>query len=325
MEDLKKFLINPKVKTVVLALFLVAIGILTSAAVNDYEKWWKWIVLAVFVAVYITSLVLYAKRETNLNEKIVELTDKVQETKKLFKIFQTSTQGINAMCKISAKQTNMKVHEIEEQGKIFCDNWNFDIASSLVCQQIYDQVICHICENNSYDGIADIEVGYVSLIENKQKKNRRPMTLIKLCGYYHPSRQNPPLYGIKREVILKGKDNKYYHDGALFEKKINTPYILMTKEEIAAETTLFVDRSDCCQYVGVPVFCDTADNNSKMVGLLEIVCHNECYLSNNKEDIKKYIDFYLAPYVSLLLLLFKNDKALRALPKPQVPNAASKK
>ena len=314
MDELVKLLLKPPVKAGVLAIFTIAIGILTSAAVNHYNRWFMWVALIVLVALYIWVLIAYTKKETNLISQINELTSNNAEAQKLFKIFQTSTQGLNAMCKISAKQTNMKIHEIEEQGKIFCDNWNFDIASSLVCQQIYDQVIRHICENNGYNGIADIEVEYVSLVESKQKKNRKPKTLIKLCGFYHPSRQNPSLYGVKRETKQKGKDNKLYHDGMLFEKKKNSTDILMTKEEIAAEFTSLADRNDYCQYIGIPVFCDTVSNGNKMVGLLEIVCHNDCYLADNRDDIKKYVDFYLSPYISLLLLLFKNDKALRAMP-----------
>lgn len=316
MDELKKLLLKPQVKAGILAIFTIGIGILTSAAVNHYDKWFMWAALGLLVLVYIVILIGYTKNETSLIAKISELTNNNTEAQKLFKVFQTSTQGLNAMCKISAKQTNMKIHEIEEQGKIFCDNWNFEIASGLVCKQIYDQVICHIFENNGYNGIADIEVEYVTLVENKPKKNRKPKTLIKLCGFYHPSRQNPSLYGVKRETIQKGKDNKLYHDGMLFEKKKNAVDILMTREEIVAEFTSLADHNDYCQYIGIPVFCDTVSNGNKMVGLLEIVCHNNCYLSNNRDDIKKYVDFYLSPYISLLLLLFKNDKALRAMPNP---------
>ena len=316
MEELKRIVIKPQVKATILAFFTIAIGVLTSAAVNNYTNWIMWASLVTLVAVYILILIAYTKRETNLNTKIDELSNSNVEAQRLFKIFQTSMQGLNAMCKISAKQTNMKIHEIEEQGKIYCDNWNFDIASSLVCEQIYDKVIRHICENNGYTGIADIEVEYVSLVENKQKGNANDKTLIKLCGFYHPSRQNPSLYGVKRLTKQKGKDKKLYHDGMLFEKKKNSIDILMTKEEIAAEFASLGERNDYCQYIGIPIFCDTVTNGNKMVGLLEIVCHNDCYLSNNREDIKKYVDFYLSPYLSLLLLLFKNDKALRAMPNP---------
>lgn len=102
----------------------------------------------------------------------------------------------------------------------------------------------------------------------------------------------------------------------LFEAQSNAVDILMTKEAIITEFGSLSASNDYCQYVGIPVFCDTVGNGNKMIGLLEIVCHNDCYLSNSKEDIKKYVDFYLSPYVSLLLFLFKNDKALRAMPNP---------
>lgn len=316
MNELIKFLLKPYIKAVVLGVFTLAISILTSVVTGASAQWTWWVVLISLCILNIIVLAFYAKGEADVAVQISDLERKNIEEKKLFEVFQHSTQGLTALCKMSAKQTNMKVHEIEEQGKIFCDNWNFDIASGLVCQQIYNQVICHLCDENAYNGIVDIEVGYVTLVENKPKKDRKPRTLIKLCGFYHPSRPNPSLYGKTRESKQKGKDKRIYHDGMLFEAQSNAVDILMTKEEIIVAFGSLSASNDYCQYVGIPVFCDTVGNGNKMIGLLEIVCHNDCYLSNSKEDIKKYVDFYLSPYVSLLLFLFKNDKALRAMPNP---------
>ena len=109
MDELVKLLLKPPVKAGVLAIFTIAIGILTSAAVNHYNKWFMWVALIVLVALYIWVLIAYTKKETNLIVQINDLTSNNAEAQKLFKIFQTSTQGLNAMCKISAKQTNMKM------------------------------------------------------------------------------------------------------------------------------------------------------------------------------------------------------------------------
>lgn len=315
MEELRSILIKPQVKATILALFTIAIGIISSAAVNHYKKIIMWIILVVIIILYFVVLTKYTKKEEDLNKRIQELMHNDAEAEKLFRVFASSIQGINAMCKLSAKQTNLKIHEIEDQGKIYCDNWNFDIASSLVCEQIYNHVITHICDNNGYNSIADVEVGYVSIVEKKTKRKKKQPTLIKLCGFYHPSRQSPSVYRVVRETNKKDRDGKLYHDAVLFEKRRNATDVLMSSEDIVQEFGFLSHNNDYCQYIGIPVFCDTVDNGNKMVGLLEIVCHNKCYLSTKEEDIRKYVDFYLSPYVSLLLLLFKNDKALRAMPK----------
>lgn len=315
MEELKSMLMKPQVKTTILALFTIAIGVMTSIAVNNISVWKWWLFLSITTIAYVVILIKYALLEENINNQLRGKKDKLKEAQQEVKTFQGAFQGINAICKLSAKQTNLKIHEIIEQGKIFCDNWNFEIASSLLCEQIYNHVICNICEEAEDTKNIDVEVAYVSLIENTKRKKKKTTEQIKLCGYYHPSRPSPSIYKKPRSVKQKGEDRKMFHDGKLFLKKKNSISILMTKEEIEHNFGSLSENHDYSQYVGIPVFCDTVAGENRMVGLLEVVCHNNSNISSNEEYIKKCVDFYFATYASVFLLLYKNDKALRATPK----------
>ena len=323
MDELKTILLRPQVKSVILALFTIAIGVLSSIAVNNTTVWYWWVILGVVVIMYVVVLIRYARLEENINSRLHETEEREKAAQRNVETFRGAFQGISAICKLSSKQTNLKIHEIIEQGKIFCDNWNFEIASSLLCEQIYNHVVCHICENTEYTGNVDIEVEYVSLIELSTKKRRKRTDQIKLCGYYHPSRPNPSIYRKIRSVNQKGTDGKPFHDGTLFAEKKNAISILMTKEDVEDKFGSLAVDHDYSQYIGIPVFCDTANGDNKMVGLLEIVCHNNSNISSDEDRIRECIDLYLSTYASVFLLLFKNDKALRATPKHKIGDRAS--
>lgn len=325
MNELKTILIRPQAKSVILALFTIAIGALTGIAVNNIDVWYWWLILGLTIIIYVVVLISYARLEESINSQLHEIKEKLKTAQQNVETFRGAFQGVNAICKLSAKQTNLKIHEIIEQGKIFCDNWNFEIASSLLCEQIYNHVISHICENTEYTGNADIEIEYVSLIEPSIRRKKKRTDQIKLCGYYHPSRPNPSIYRKIRNANQKGKDGKPFHDGSLFVKKKNAISILMTKKDIEGEEGFgsLAKNHDYSQYIGIPVFCDTADGDNKMVGLLEVVCHNNSSISSDEDRIRECIDLYLSTYASVFLLLFKNDKALRATPKHKIGDQAS--
>lgn len=323
LNELKTILIRPQVKGVILALSTTGIGVLSGIAANNIAMWYWWFFLVLTIIIYVVIIIKYAQLEESINSQLDETKERLKTAQQNVETFRDAFQGINAICKLSSKQTNLKIHEIIEQGKIFCDNWNFEIASSLLCEQIYNHVIYHICENTEYTGNADIEIEYVSLIEPLKKKKKKGNDQIKLCGYYHPSRPNPSIYRKIRNVNQKGKDGKPFHDGSLFLKKKNAISILMTKKDIEEGFGSLANNHDYSQYIGIPVFCDTSDGDNKMVGLLEVVCHNNSSISSDEDRIKQCIDLYLSTYASVFLLLFKNDKALRATPKHRLGDRAS--
>lgn len=63
MNELKKFLLKPHIKAVVLGVFTLAISILTSVVTGASAQWTWWVVLISLCILNIIVLAIYAKEE----------------------------------------------------------------------------------------------------------------------------------------------------------------------------------------------------------------------------------------------------------------------
>ena len=205
-----------------------------------------------------------------------------------------------------------QVHEIINNGDTECKNWNFDLASSLVCETIYNSIVRDLGVKKTSSDIIDIEVCYVKLNESVSEKGN-VHKYANMCAHYHPaSSRNPKVFRVNRDLSAR-KDK--YHDVNLLADGNGDVNILMNSQEISRYFKLQRYKDyDYSQYIGIPIICDST-NQGKMVGLLEIVCHGDSIISNEKEKILQYVNCFFAPYAQLLLLLFKLEKALKAIPK----------
>lgn len=220
--------------------------------------------------------------------------------------YSTSLQGITEICKFCTKKANVQIHEIIEKSRLDCKTWNFDVACDVVCKAIYDYILSHLNIEQNDGGIVDVEVAYVKLVEDpEQRKDQQ--ACINLCGYYHPTRNGPRIIGKSRAI-----NEAEYHDAELFAKREDTPDIIVN---ISDNDEKRKDILGCSQYLGIPVFCATSENTSRMVGLLEIKCHGKSILSLDRAVIENMANHLFTPFAYLFLLLFKMDKALRAIPK----------
>lgn len=313
MREVKIILLRPPVKATILGILTFLFGVICNYTVGS-GKIWRWILLVVFCIVNICILAAYAKAEESMDHKLQnakeELEKKNNELEDLQftnEAFSKAMQGIATVCKFSAKNANIQIHEIIDKKRIDCKAWNFDLASDTICESIYTNIIEQLGITKASDGIVDIEVGYVKLVEdNLTAPGERK---ISLCGYYHPTRNGPKILGRPRAIEKEG-----YHDAALFYDASDQPDIRINS---TAVLTVFQksDGKDYSQYLGIPVFCATQNKTSKMVGLLQVVCHGDSTLSDSVEQIQTLANTFFAPYANLFLLLFKMDKALRAQPK----------
>lgn len=311
MNELKIILLKPHVKAVILAVFTIIIGIVSGILVNNLIKWYLWLAIILIAFVYLWVLIVYTKLEENQQSQLKAISDAINDNAVRVKVLQSVLQGVSTVNKLSAKQTNFKIHEIIEEGKIYCNNWNFDIASTLVCEQIHNHAISKICNIETLGGFVDIEVAYVCLEDTPPKKHNER---IRMCGFFHPSSQSPSIYHVTRSIKRVDKHGKLYYDAQIFQEKRNAINILIDKSSIAQNFGFLREDNDYCQFIGVPVFCESVSGSNKMIGLLEIACHNECYLGHDEAEIKDHISQYISPYLTQLLLLYKSDKALRAVP-----------
>lgn len=313
MRELRILLLRPPVKAAILGLFTILFGILCNFAVGS-GKTWRWICLIAVGVVELVVLVAYAKAEESLEQKLYGVTETLQRKNGEFEdlqftneAFSKAMQGIATVCKFCAKNANIQIHEIIDNKRIDCKAWNFDLASDIVCESIYTNVIEPLGIAKASDGIVDIEIGYVKLVEDNSSTSVE--NKISLCGYYHPTRNGPKILG-KQRVIEEGG----YHDAALFYEASDQPDIQIDSAAVLAVFQKSTGK-DYSQYLGIPIFCATQNKTSKMIGLLQVVCHGNSILSDNIEQIQTLTNTFFAPYANLFLLLFKMDKALRAQPR----------
>lgn len=309
MEELKVFFNRPTVKSAVNGILSLVVATLASVFFSQNEKSWLLGIITVVVFIgYVFCLIFYAMADTNLKKENDTLKENIKGWTDSAKVYNNAIQGLSALCQISANRTNMQIHEIVDKARIDCSTWNFDMASSLVCKEIYTHVIKELCVKSTSTDIIDIEVCYVKMTESGSRgKTHR---YVNLCAYYNLSERPPRLFKINRDLATKSQ----YYDAKLFIENNSEIIILKNSEEIRKHFVLHPDKEyDYEQYIGIPIVCESKQGG-KMVGLLEIVCHSGCIISNNKKTIRDYVDRFFSPYAQLLLLLFKMEKALKAMP-----------
>ena len=250
------------------------------------------------------------KEMDNLQVKMDDLRKDLENANLSLTTYSTSMQGIAEICKFCAQKANVQIHEIIEHSRLDCITWNFDVACDMVCQAIYNYILKQSNITPTDGEIIDIEVAYVKLIESDWQKQEQAKRIC-LCGHYHPTRNGPKILGKRRIISEDG-----YRDAQLFFSNVDDPDILLDEGEIKKAFKLRQEKTyDYSQYLGIPVFCLTSENTSKMVGLLEIICHGKSVLSHSRDNIASMANHLFAPYAYLFLLLFKMEKALRAIPK----------
>lgn len=293
------FFNRPIVKNMLLSVMVLIIGGICSALGSwDYkcDTYFvvKLIALIVLGVAYIGSLAYYSTKETNLN-KVNRLL--VSQNK----AFEDAMVGIISVCKQSATDISTTIHNITSSGKIDLQIWSFDKASNWVCKEIYS-LLCDLHGSSKEFG-----VGYIRLIEGK-----KPETEIYMSAYANQNMQKPTIFGKQRCI----EDEHSYHDAELFKENKADIEILIGHERInevfsyTKKTSQRKNRNKYNQYIAIPVFC----NDSKMVGLLEVVCLNETILAETEKELEEISAKYLVPYSYFMLLLHKLEKALLSMP-----------
>lgn len=299
---MKKFFNYTALKNVILGVMVISIGGICSAlgswdVNNDRYFWVKFVVLLILMASYIILLAYYATKEVN-NSKTV----RVLEYQK--KAYEEAMIGIISICKSSAQDINKIIHEIIEDGRINLRIWSFDIACELVCEKIYN-LLC-----NLHGESKDFGICYIRLDETKNTEKT-----VYMNAFCNQNMSAPSVYRKRRKI----KDKDYYHDIELFRRNKSDFDIIIGKENVqqlfsfTSNESRQRNKNKYNQYVAIPVIC-SKDDGGKMVGLLEIVCFNETEIAKTKEEIKEVASKYFIPYVFLLLLLHKLEKAVLAQP-----------
>lgn len=279
---MKNFLQKPQVKSVILGILVLLIGAFCSSlgSWDKIDKVFavKVIIILILTVIYIVLLILYSTWEVNERSVRGLLENRV-------KAYEEIMSGVDNICKENASDVNSLIHSIIDEGRFNLKIWNFDKACMSVCKHIYN-LLGHLS-----GGDKDFGVAYIRLVEDV-----KPETEIRMNAFANRNMMKPSIFDKKRRIDEDSGMN--YHDVDLFRLGKADIDIRIGKEEInnvfsyTRKESREENKKKYNQYIAIPVFC----NDSKMIGLLEIVCLNGAKLGSTKNEVEEVASKYFVPY-----------------------------
>lgn len=285
----KNFLMKPTIKTIVIAILTIILGIPTSS-LGDWNTsqanfCLKLIIFIVCAILYVSTLAIYANIESKFRRSYDVLQRQVNT-------FEDLIISIISICETNASDVNACIHRAIDTKKIDLGVWSFEKACRYLCQSIYGN-ICNLATSRKYG------VAYVKLVEGDGREDS-----IQMIAYANQNSHRPSIFKQKRK-FKNSNMSKAYCDERLFSKDKSDVSIYMGTAEV--NKNLFNNRGRRHLYIGIPVFCD----NKKMIGLLEVVGMDETMLGCiSRDELEEITSRFLVPYSKVFLLLHKMEKAL---------------
>ena len=261
---------------------------------------------------YIVAVGYYSRKEKDIDEKILELEQRIQELVSandlLKQEYKAKYENIGLKNEILAyivatfKETirgysvniNDIANDIIDKGIAEKKDWNIAQLSDTICKSCCE-LIKKLAKTED-----SVSVGYISVYD---KGSEQYVNMIA-----HSDITKPNVY--KKQELLN--ECSYYYASII---KGNNPQIraFAAKEEILRHFRARHDDTDLSkysQYIAVPVMCDA----NRIIGVLQIVIKNDLKIRNTEKDLIGLAETYVTPYVSLLVLINKLHKGLFAVP-----------
>ena len=267
---------NLIIKTVILALLPVIIGILGSITVSTPSLIW-FIITGIMILLYIFYLI---------GNCFYERTQKKHESwhDAITKLCRADCTLIKSFADSIYKMVNSKIGHAEIADwatvKNHCD---------IICNIVYDFIRSTALRGDEFS---------VSVFFKRTLNEENQYIMLSRTSY---DNHNPASYNVFRTE----EEVKSYYYKRLFDEARTWPAILSTKETIHS-AFYNCDGVDYSQYVGIPIAC----LGNKMIANLQIVSYNDSLIAKNKEDIQKLVDDYLWVYANLILLADKVENAV---------------
>lgn len=300
MKQFQEFLKKPPVKNVILGVLTIVIGAICSSlgSWDNLNKtfWTKVVIVIILTVLYCIALVFYSTSEVNERRIMKILEERI-------KSYESVMVGLITVCRQSSIDVTSVIHNVKNNGNVDLNIWNFDKACTWVCSQIYTLLGC------LSDGNKNFGVAYIKLEEEN-----KPETEIRMNAFANQNMHKPSIYGKKRKI--DNDNDRNYHDIDLFRLGKSDIDVIIGKDKIDevfsydSKSTRSKNKDKYSQYIAIPVIC----NDSKMVGLLEVVCLNGASLGKNEKELIEVASKYFVPYSYLILLLHKLEKALLVKP-----------
>lgn len=300
---MKKWLENKVVKVFFVYVLPLLIGGLFSALGSwDYTKdslfFGKLGILVICVGIYIYTTMQYLKYEKEKDDRINQLTEKLEDKEKEIKMLSKEknslakgTRELSTLCLDSSNSIN-ELSKNLLNGEMTLEVWNFKKVATGICNSVYE-VLCEVCK--PFDDFT-VNIVLDDITARGKKKN---VTMIAHKGKYEK-------YPGKFEEKMYYNKNKSFYAVKLFKSNSTDIKILTTKEEVN-EKFVYVDEEhpEYAQYVGIPIVC----SGNKMICLLQICAFKNDKIGNDKNEILDIIMTYIIPFIQFALMNYKVEKS----------------
>ena len=292
-KKMKNFLKRTAVKTFIQVLLTILISI-SIALLGDWNQnqegfVFKFVFLVISGLLYLTSSVAYAVNDTNERRVMSELNNQN-------KLLTADLVNILHICKENSASVSDVINIANKENVFDSRIWSFDKSCGEICLLIYKYI-------NQIKNIWDFDVAYIKLIEDKEK-------IVYMNAYANRNSTRPTIY--RKQRSFNGTNTeKMFFDLKLFIRN-SADIVVLVGDEVKnsfyySGTIANIDHKNK-QYIAIPVFC----KDTKMIGLLEVTCHEENGLGSTKEEVKEFANKFLVVYAHMILLLHKMEKAITA-------------
>lgn len=296
---MKRKIFNPVSKAIILAILTalttITNGITGSWVIKDgkvldllIRKAWFF----VFVIINVFFIGLFTYIESRKNKKEKDFEDVIRELDKKMLAYEKAIKALTAIFDISQKNINKLTENLIKSSNLDLREWNIEMIATHICQGIYE-AIAEVAEVGN-----DFSVCFY--IREKEKINRNKQEYVKLIAREGGYKTQDGVG--TRKLIVK---NKNFCNIKPFFKNDPEEIILPDWESIKKVFEFNGDsekyRNKYNQYVAIPI-CSSGNN---VIGLIEIVAHENCKLGSNKNDIKEIVNKYVLCFQYFVLMAMK--------------------
>ncbi len=300
-----EFLDNKYIKAILPAVCALATGICGNAVFSIDNIWWKAvciIVIALFSIFDILLIIRYTKTEQGQLEKINDLEqDVITKEKKIETLtrhekgFKDTFDGLEKCFDDNASKIYNLVKNARAKKVIDFNIWNYRNICDFVCASLHNLLVS-LAETGK-----DFSVSVIVSQEPPGKKKQKKLLMLSYDGY---NKTKPHIFN--SAITLSSAKNYFY--AKLFKSENPEVTCLMNSDEINSKF-FFKDSSKqgkYSQYIGIPIFCD----GNKMIGLLQIVAHNNSIISSDEKEMWEIINSYCIAYSNFILFAEKVEKGI---------------
>lgn len=297
---MKSFFSRTSTRNIILGISTVAVSISISMMGNwsfEQEHYGPKLCFLIFsIIVNLVFLIVNTICSTNERRLLAELQLRI-------KGYENVIESIESLCENTSSAVTTIIQKANSDKVFDFEYWSFNLACKQVCTHIYNLI-------HEIKGASNFDVAYVRLYEDADEKD-----CVYMCAY--ASKMNKPsILGAHR----KFREGNYY-DLKLFARNSAEIVVLIDKEvsnNFYHSGIISATENKNKQYIALPVTC----KDGKMIGLLEVTCHEESALGVTKKEVTEFANKYLTPFAHFILLLHKIEKAMIAGTENSINNAA---